>query len=205
MDNIMFCPYCGAKTIKRLEIKDFIPNEGIVIVFRFQNKISFQFHYEKAKDVIDISEVGSGKNKYCFVSSPIKDAYQLFDTVGQLLSGNEYLVYENGRKLRSTNDILDTRVCCAKRIVKDIPEYYCFGMTAPNGDITPNLVGCIQVGLDISPYSNLYRTGEWSDIFGNYVFDKVRIASRADALVKKYRFCPFINEIVIQGFIGPKE
>jgi len=201
LDNIIFCPYCGVKTIKSLEIKDFIPNEGIVIVFKFQNKISFQILYEKTKGLINISEIGDGKNKYCFVSSPIKDAYQLFDTVGQLLSGNEYFIYENGRKLRSTNDLLDTRVCCAKRIVKDIPEYYCFGVTAPNGDITPNLIGCLQVGLDISPYSSFYRTGEWSDIFGNYVFDKVRIASRAHVLVKKYRFCPFINETIIQGFI----
>lgn len=202
LDNIMFCPYCGAKTIKSLEIKGFIPNKGIVIVFKFQNKISFQTLYEKTRELINISEIGNGKNKYCFVSSPIKGAYQLFNTVGQLLSSNEYLVYENGRKVRSINDLLDTRMCCAKRIVKDIPEYYCFGVTAPNGDITPNLVGCLQVGLDISPYSSLYRTGELSDIFGNYVFDKVRIASRVDALVKKYRFCPFINETVIQGFIN---
>lgn len=199
--NVKFCPYCGEKTIKNFDLRDFIPHEGIVIVFNFQNKKTFQVLYEKIKEIIKISEIGEGKNKYCFVSSSVKDAYQLFDTLGQLLHNNSYFVYENGKKLRSMNDIFASRVCCARRIVNEIPEYYCFGVTAPNGDITPNLVGCLQVELDISPYSSFYRAGEWSDIFGNYVFDKEKMVSRINKQLKKYRFCPFINETVIQKFI----
>ncbi len=199
--KVKFCPYCGEKTIKNFDLRDFIPHEGIVIVFNFQNKKAFQTLYEKIKETIKISEIGEGKNKYCFVSSSVKDAYQLFDTLGQLLYNNSYFVFENGKNLRSTNDIFASRVCCARRIVNEIPEYYCFGVTAPNGDITPNLVGCLQVELDISPYSSFYRTGEWSDIFGNYVFDKEKMVSRTNKQLKKYRFCPFIDETAIQRFI----
>lgn len=199
--SIQFCPYCGKKTTKNFDIKDFIPHKGIVIVFNFQDKKAFHTLYEKIKEIIKISEIGEGKSKYCFVSSPVKDAHHLFDTLGQLLYNNSYFVYENGKKLRSTNDISDSRVCCAKRIVNEIPEYYCFGVTSPSGDIRPNLVGCLQMELDISPYSSFYRTGEWTDIFGNYVFNKEKMISRANKQLKKYRFCPFINAAVIQRFI----
>jgi len=196
-----FCPYCGKKTIKNFDVRDFIPHEGVVIVFNFQDKKDFQSLYEKTKEVIKISEIGEGKHRYCFVSSPQKDAYRLFDILGQLLYKNSYAIYENGKKLRSTNDIYDSRGCCARRTIHEIPEYYCFGVTAPDGAVIPNLVGCLQMGLDISPYSSFYRTGEWIDIFGNYTFDKEKMSSRANKQLKKYRFCPFINETVIQRFI----
>ena len=103
--------------------------------------------------------------------------------------------------MRSENDILDTRYCVAKRVVVDVPEYYCFGLAAQSEIIVPNLVGCLQVGLDISPYSKFYRTGDWLDIFGNYVFDKAKIISSTQRVLKKYRFCPFINETIIQKFV----
>jgi hypothetical protein len=199
--NVKFCPYCGAKTIKKFDLKDFIPLEDIVIVFKFQNKKAFKGIYENVKELLGISEIGSGREKYCFASSSINYAYQLFDTLAKLLFENEYFIYENGKKLRSINDLQAARVCCAKRSANEIPEYYCFGVTAPNGDLTPNLVGCLQMGLDISPYANLYREGEWQDIFGNYMFSKERIVSKTNELVKRFRFCPFVNRDVIQKFV----
>jgi hypothetical protein len=201
ISNIKFCPYCGEKKTRNFDIKDFIPQEGIVIVFKYQAKKIFQNLYDKTKESIEISEIGEGKIKFCFVSSPIKEAYKLFDVLGQLLYKNDYFIFENGKKLRSTNDIFATRVCCAQRSVHETPEYYCFGINAPNGDLTPNLVGCLHTGLDISPYSSLYRSGEWLDIFGNYVFDKEKIASKANTMVRKYRFCPFLNEKIVQKFV----
>mgnify|MGYP006935335536 CR=1 FL=1 len=205
--NFKFCPYCGAKDVKNFDVKEFIPQEGCVIVFKFQKKKEFQVIYKKIKDSVNILEIGTGESKLCFASASTKEISQLFDTLARLLHNNDYHFYENGKKLRSANDIFTTRVCYAKRIVSETPEYYCFGITAPNEDITPNLVGCLQVGLDISPYASLYRSGEWSDIFGNYIFDKEKITTKAHKMVRKYRFCPFLNESTVQKFIDlwPKE
>lgn len=207
LPHAKFCPYCGAGKTKPFDVKDFIPQKGIVIVFKFKSGKKFLSIYEEKKNTIKISEIGKGENKFCFVLSSVKEAYKLFDALGPLLHGNNYSFYENGKKLRSTNDIFAARYCCALRSANETPEYYCFGVTAPNGDLTPNLVGCLQVGLDISPYSSLYRMGEWQDIFGNYVFDKEKITSKAEAMTKKYRFCPFINEAVIKKFteLWPRE
>ena len=199
---------CGKKTIESFSIQTFVPKDGLAIVCESKNQKKFQLILEKLKQIETYSEIGEGNVRFSMVHSSIKEAYKLFDCMSSLGSpNNECFVYENGKKLRSYGAIHDSKFCYARRIACKMQEYYCFGAMGPQNGAMPNLIGCYQVYLEISPYSGVYSQGEWQDIFGNYVFDKERMIDRATKRIKQYRFCPFINEDLIYKFIDlwPKE
>ena len=197
LDKIKFCPYCQSENVKTFRFQDFIPSENISIVFPIkspQSKVSF----EKVKHLDIFSCVGNRKIKYCILSS---DNVEILFHVTPLLLHTEYVIYAHGKRLRSNTNFMSCNLCYRIRENSEFPEYFCFGIPQHSDYLIPNLVGCAQVRLGLSIYSQFYRHYKLQDIFGNYKLDRSAVETKANKYIKKYSFCPHIREDIVKKFL----
>jgi len=203
LDGIKFCPYCGNRTIKGFNIKDFIPKDGLVFISKYKNSKKVKDLIQNMKAKPSYSEIGEREIRYCLVSTPSKNPFDIIDLLGQNIligPGSDNSIYENGKKLNSSSPLINVKYCVYRRNQSNPPGNYCFGNFI-NQNCFPNLVGCLHVGLDLTPYSSLFTSGFWDDVFGNYIFQKEVLVRRAQREMRNYRFCPFLDEERIIHFI----
>jgi len=81
---------------------------------------------------------------------------------------------------------------------------FCFGVGRDLhfSTYTPNIVGCTQMNLGITPYREVYRYGKWLNLRGDFMFDLPLMKKLVNQAKADYFGCPFLNEIWAFRFIA---
>lgn len=198
-----FCPKCGAKGLKKFDVRLFLEEDKVsaVIPIRKNKKCT------QALQVLEADRgyqtVGSGKYAIAIFAMPMFEAHKIPGLLKGLQFSLDYSLYEGKKKLAYNSCLTDPAICIYKRSNDERPISYCYGIGSTDvGYREPNLIGCRQMGLEVGEHLNFGFWGYPEDVFGNYVYEKEKKVKKVRALLSKYRLCPHLKAEVIEKLLN---
>lgn len=192
-----FCPECGSSIESNGETNgtkiDFeYHSQGISIEFAESSSSNFDAALSEARRAPDFQECLRSKKRWFLATWPRAQILSIVNLAESLKGIRNRKAYLDGKEF-PWDELFGFVWCMQERQSAYKPAEYCFGADEKR----LNLWGCKQIRMDWTEWANWFSYGSFrkKDVF---VFDKERIKHELANNMHKYRFCPFLRNLLIE-------